>query len=349
MCYNVHRGEIMRNSPTDNYDSIALIGNSPSDIKFMHYLFESQGVKSVYDFNFELPDLDKDDILKRIAYYFGSRGPVLIDNNGLRQLFEKYGINETISIPKLSAQDIINQINFCMQSDVVYVCNSCGEISNYISFILGYLMSKKQEIFFWNDIDESEWLMSSITKNNNHGFKETIVFPLEIVRVLAFPYILNEDNDDKKIGVPRNTTFSIDTEEAIETLPKTVVFLGSLRKQLDSIKNQAYEYQKNGYTVLAPKISAVKKDTNGFIVFEDDESDEPILIEKDFLEKCLKSEEIVICNNDGYIGNTVMMEMGYLLGKGKKIKLIEEPIEKWVMATIEHLEKQMEKVAKRQI
>lgn len=101
--------------------------------------------------------------------------------------------------------------------------------------------------------------------------------------------------------------------------------------------------------MLAPKISAVKKDTNGFIIFEDDESDEPILIEKDFLEKCFKSEEIVVCDNDGYIGNTVMMEIGYLLGKGKKIKFIEEPIEKWVMATINHLEKQMETVAKRQI
>ena len=31
----------MRNSPTDNYDSIALIGNSPFDIKFMHYLESS--------------------------------------------------------------------------------------------------------------------------------------------------------------------------------------------------------------------------------------------------------------------------------------------------------------------
>lgn len=218
-----------------------------------------------------------------------------------------------------------------------------------MSFILGYLMSKKQEIFFWNDINESEWLMSSITKNNDHGFKETIVFPLEIARVLAFPYLLNKDNDDKKNCIPRNTTFNIDTKETIETLPKTVVFLGSLRKQLDSIKNQAYEYQKNGYTVLAPKISAVKKDTNGFIIFEDDESDEPIIIEKDFLEKCLKSEEIVVCDSDGYIGNTVMMEMGYLLGKGKKIKFIEEPIEKWVMATVEHLEKQTEPVAKHHI
>ena len=50
----------MRNSPTDNYDNIALIGNSQYDIKFMHYLFESQGVKVVYDSHFELSDLDKE-------------------------------------------------------------------------------------------------------------------------------------------------------------------------------------------------------------------------------------------------------------------------------------------------
>ena len=55
----------MRNSPTENYESIALIGNSPYDIKFMHYLLESQGVKGIYDSNFELSDLDKDDILKK--------------------------------------------------------------------------------------------------------------------------------------------------------------------------------------------------------------------------------------------------------------------------------------------
>lgn len=339
----------MRNSPTENYESIALIGNSPYDIKFMHYLLESQGVKGIYDSNFELSDLDKDDILKKIAYYFGSQGPLLIDNNGLRQLFEKYDIKEIVSVPYLNAKDIINQLNFCLQCDVVYVCNSCGEISKYISFILGYLMLKKQEIFFWNDIDESEWLMSSITKNNDHGFKETIVFPLEMVIVLAFPYLLNKDNSDKKYGVPRNTTFSINAEEDVETLPKTVVLLGSLRKQLDTIRNKAYEYSKKGYTVLAPKISAVKKDTNGFIIFEDDESDEPIVIEKDFLEKCLKSEEIVVCDSDGYIGNTVMMEIGYLLGKGKKIKFVEEPTEKWLIDTVEYLEKQTKSKIKRQI
>lgn len=272
----------------------------------------------------------------------------MIDNNGLRQLFEKYNIKETVRIPSLNAKDIINQINIWLQSDVVYVCNSCGEISKFISFILGYLMSKKQEIFFWNDIDESEWLMSAISKNA-HGFKEIIMFPLEMVGLLAFPYLLNKDNSDKKVGIPRNTTFNINTEEDAEIFPKTVVLLGSLRKQLDTIKIQAYEYQTNGYTVLAPKISSIKKNINGFIIFEDDKSDDPIIIEKDFLEKCLKSEEIIICDSNGYIGNTVMMEIGYLLGKGKKIKFVEEPTEKWVIDTVEYLEKQTKSEIKRHI
>ena len=75
----------------------------------------------------------------------------------------------------------------------------------------------------------------------------------------------------------------------------------------------------------------------------------PILIEKDFLEKCLKSEEVVICDNDGYIGNTVMMEIGYLLGKGKKIEFVEEPTEKWLIDTVEYLEKQTKSKIKRHI
>lgn len=57
-----YRGDIMRNSPIDNYENIVLIGNNPYDIKFMHYLFESQGVKGIYDSNFELHNLGKDNI-----------------------------------------------------------------------------------------------------------------------------------------------------------------------------------------------------------------------------------------------------------------------------------------------
>ena len=76
----------MRISANDNYGTIALIGNNSHDIKFMNYLFESQGVKSIYDISFEINDLDIDEILKRIAYHLGNSEPLLIDNNGLKKI-----------------------------------------------------------------------------------------------------------------------------------------------------------------------------------------------------------------------------------------------------------------------
>ena len=44
-----------------------------------------------------------------------------------------------------------------------------------------------------------------------------------------------------------------------------------------------------------------------------------------------------------------MMEIGYLLGKGKKIKFVEEPTEKWLIDTVEYLEKQTKSKIKRHI
>lgn len=60
----------MRNDPTDNYKTIALIGNSSYNIKFMHYLFESQGIKSIYVSSLELLDLKQDLILKNCLLFW---------------------------------------------------------------------------------------------------------------------------------------------------------------------------------------------------------------------------------------------------------------------------------------
>lgn len=64
--------------------------------------------------------------------------------------------------------------------------------------------------------------------------------------------------------------------------------------------------------------------------------DNPIEIESDFLENCLKSESILICDKEGYIGNTVMFEIGYLLAKKKKIEFIEEPMEKRLINVVNY-------------
>ena len=102
--------------------------------------------------------------------------------------------------------------------------------------------------------------------------------------------------------------------------------LGSLKKQLETIKEKALQLEENGYKILAPKVSNIKNDENGFIIFEDDLSDNPITIESDFIENCLKAENIIVCNKDGYVGNTVMFEIGYLLAKKRILNLFKKQV-----------------------
>ena len=128
----------------------------------------------------------------------------------------------------------------------------------------------------------------------------------------------------------------------------TISLLGSLRKQLISIKEKALQLEEKGYKVLAPKLSNVKTNEKGFIIFEDDVSDNPIIIESDFIENCLKSEGIIVCNKDGYVGNTVMFEIGYLLAKKKNIEFIEEPNELWLRDVVDYFSKLNNKYKEKQ-
>lgn len=339
----------MRKEPTDNYENIALLGNNIYDIIFMNYLFLSQNVNSYYCDKYIIDDQEKENILKNIAYYFGSRGPLLIDNKGLKKIFRNNGIPDKSPLPNLLSEDIIHQINMCLNSDAVYVCNSNGKLDKCTMFILGYLMAKEQEIFFWNDIDKSEWLMSCISRKNNNGYKEIIQFPLEIVRNFAFPYLFKNSkselppgkygeliiNKNGSIGVERNIEFNLQLENQKQK-KNTISLLGSLTKQLECIKEENIKQKNNGYEILAPRLSNIKTDENGFIIFEDDISDNPIIIESNFIENCLKSENIIVCNKDGYIGNTVMFEIGYLLAKKKNIELMQTPSEIWLMEVVNY-------------
>lgn len=328
----------MRNKH-DNYIDIALLGNNCYDINFMKHLFLSQNVRPYYCGKYAIEE-QNDIVLRNIAYYFGSRGPILIDNKGLEKIFIDSGIPKVSQIPNLSSEDIIEQIENCLKCDAVYVCNNKGSLDKYTMFILGYLMAMEQEIFFWNEIDENEWLMSSISKKNNNGYKEVIQYPLEIVRSLAYPYLFKKYKSklqlkDEEIFVSRNTEFNLNIKNQ-KSRKKTISLLGSLKKQLEDIRENAKLLEEKGYTVLAPKLSYIKTDLNGFIIFEEDISNNPIEIESDFIEKCLKSEKIVVCNKDGYIGNSVMFEIGYLLAKNKQIKFIERPNDKWLIEVMKY-------------
>lgn len=224
----------------------------------------------------------------------------------------------------------------CLESDAVYVCNPNKTLDNSTMFVLGYLMAMGQEIFFENEIDESERLLSCILNKNRNPLKELVMSPLEIVRTLAFPYLFKTFGNINQV-VDRNTEFNIPVNNFFDNVPKTVCFLGSLTKQLDAIKKQAQYFESIGYNILVPKISDIKTNINGFVIFTEDESDNPIIIESDFLEKCMMSEKIIVCDVNGYIGNTVML---FLSGKNKHLEFICLPQNEWLLDTINYLKKE---------
>ena len=250
--------------------------------------------------------------------------------------------------------DIINLINEALNCDVVYVCNSYGQIDGVTMFILGFLMAFKQEIFLWNKIVDSEWLMASLCQKNNIGYKEIIQFPLDFIRSMAFPYLFKKEkikvtsnlfsmgqtliDENGNLGIERNTEFNLNVKEQL-IKPNTVTLLGSLTKQISSIRKVALQFKQMDIEVLAPKISDVKNNINGFIIFNDDISNDPIVIESNFIEDCLKSEFIYVCNEDGYIGNTVLFELGYLIAKQKEIIFMNEPQIYWLKDVINYFKK----------
>lgn len=232
----------MRNNATDNYNTISLIGNNSYSICFMNYLFSIQGVEVLYSNKYKIHDDFKDNILKNIAAYFGTQGPVLIDNEGLLKLFSKYQILSNNDEPIFNSTDIINQLEMCLKSDFVYVCNYNGELDKYTMFMLGFLMAKNVELCFWNEIDDSEWLMSCMT-SNKRTIGEVVQYPLEIIRCLAYPYLFQKLKSDLKPGkygkliIDENGKYGVDTKSDFDLNvcnqienENTVSILGSLRK-----------------------------------------------------------------------------------------------------------------------
>lgn len=108
---------------------------------------------------------------------------------------------------------------------------------------------------------------------------------------------------------------------------KTVGLCGSFRKHLGIVNQVHGQFEKGGFTVLAPDmISKVINPGDEFVVFESDDSSNPQKIEGRYQDRLLKSDLVYVCNPEGYIGGSVMMELGRLTGMAE-VYFMEEPQE----------------------
>ena len=108
---------------------------------------------------------------------------------------------------------------------------------------------------------------------------------------------------------------------------RTVSILGSFNKHYETICETAKYLQQNGIQVLAPKIGTIKQNTDGYAILDTDKSTQAVVLEKNFLNNCINSDFVYVCNKEGYLGKTVMLELGFMLGKGQEVFFMERPVE----------------------
>lgn len=117
-------------------------------------------------------------------------------------------------------------------------------------------------------------------------------------------------------------------------LYKNVSILGSFNKHYEFIKEDIETFARFGFNVIVPQVENIKSNNNGYVLFDSNEISNPKIIEKTFLESCLKSDAIYVCNIGGYLGKTVMFEIGYLLARGIEIYFREPPLDEILIQTM---------------
>lgn len=108
---------------------------------------------------------------------------------------------------------------------------------------------------------------------------------------------------------------------------RKATIMGSFNKHYPIIRNIANYFKENGIEVIAPSITTIAKNDGEYAILKTDTSEDPVDLETEFLRKCIEADFVYVCNKDGYMGKTVMFELGYMLAKGQEVFFMEKPAE----------------------
>ena len=108
---------------------------------------------------------------------------------------------------------------------------------------------------------------------------------------------------------------------------RSVVLTGSYRKYWSYISKVKQNLLENGVKVLSPRYDTIKNPGADFIEFEGEENMSPLEIMRYHLSMIDSSDALIVCDVDGYVGASTLMEIGYAHGIGKRIIFTEKPEE----------------------
>lgn len=106
-----------------------------------------------------------------------------------------------------------------------------------------------------------------------------------------------------------------------------VTLSGSFRKHLDYILKIKKELEARGVKVLSPRFVEPKNPGEEFVVFSGEENLSPLELERYHLNSIVDSDALIICDPEGYVGASALLEIGFAQALGKRIVFIEKPQE----------------------
>ncbi len=108
---------------------------------------------------------------------------------------------------------------------------------------------------------------------------------------------------------------------------RKVTISGSFRKHLDYILSYRDKLENAGAEVLSPRFSKVENPGEEFVTFEGEEGKSPLELERFHLNAIEAADVLLVCDPNGYVGDSAMLEIGYANAVGKRVVFTEVPEE----------------------
>jgi len=112
-----------------------------------------------------------------------------------------------------------------------------------------------------------------------------------------------------------------------------VTISGSFRKHLDYILKIKEQLEKTGTKVLSPRFTEPKNPGERFVVFTGEEGLSPLELERHRLKSISESDALIVCDPEGYVGASALLEIGFANAVGKRIIFAEKP-EEFMLSTL---------------
>jgi len=106
-----------------------------------------------------------------------------------------------------------------------------------------------------------------------------------------------------------------------------VTISGSFRKHLNYILKIKKDLERQGAEVLSPRFTEPKNPDERFIIFVGEEGLSPLELERYHLKSISESDALIVCDPEGHVGASALIEIGFANAVGKRIIFIEKPEE----------------------